>query len=543
MTTQSYASTNANSSPKSNTGKTPIPLGPVEKDIFWWLKDRMHPLRWAINNPWTSPSSDEIKNGLAGKTRANGGANKINLYNVPKCIHSHNRLYLCSGDKRGFLWSDIDAHNWWQNLNNAYEAAQIVQQHLATFGIGGSYLIYSSSYQGVHGVIPICFEGLDLKKVCKIYDRFQDGVRRLLFELKSVVWDTTETKGHPPHFQVDGSLNCGSLCRLPIEQGWEVQFINHLIQVPDVPISRIQDIAEFLVAKYPPTVPIPHPPLEFLASLKTDCQSSILSPPFSQSQPPTSTTNQSSGPSSIPQRSPIAPPALPPAQQVTPPSSSPPQQHISQHSPHSASFGSILPIDDLKNEPDARKRQHRALIRLAHHLKRVPSECEALDFIESQQLYSPPWEQNLSARKRRVRGILKYIDKSFDPRRCCTGDWVQNTKDRLDRMRAYVRQFYEGKEKQEGVAVFLTIAEYCLIINPNDDKSVPREGFEALWGELVYESLTTIKWDKRRWKRLRDYFDEMGIISVEKVWGPGKAMRWHPEPKWPSQSTSSSQNE
>ena len=77
-------------------------------------------------------------------------------------------------------------------------------------------------------------------------------------------------------------------------------------------------------------------------------------------------------------------------------------------------------IDGLDNEADALVRQRNALLRCARLLKRVPSVEEALQFIKDNGLYSGEWKN--SARRPRVRGILKFIAKTFDPKKCVKTD-------------------------------------------------------------------------------------------------------------------------
>ncbi len=60
-------------------------------------------------------------------------------------------------------------------------------------------------------------------------------------------------------------------------------------------------------------------------------------------------------------------------------------------------------------------------MRLARHLKRVPTPEEALRLLHDHRLYSGSWDANLARRKARVRSILKFIAKSFDASKCANG--------------------------------------------------------------------------------------------------------------------------
>jgi hypothetical protein len=57
-----------------------------------------------------------------------------------------------------------------------------------------------------------------------------------------------------------------------------------------------------------------------------------------------------------------------------------------------------LDLSVLINEPDSFKRQKEALFQLARYLKRVPTEEEALAFLQEKRLFSGNWEENLTRR-------------------------------------------------------------------------------------------------------------------------------------------------
>ena len=58
---------------------------------------------------------------------------------------------------------------------------------------------------------------------------------------------------------------------------------------------------------------------------------------------------------------------------------------------------------DLASEPDSFKRQKEALMRYARYLKRVPTLDEVLKYLQEQNLFTGPWEQNEARRHRRLR--------------------------------------------------------------------------------------------------------------------------------------------
>ena len=73
------------------------------------------------------------------------------------------------------------------------------------------------------------------------------------------------------------------------------------------------------------------------------------------------------------------------------------------------------------DEPDAFKRQKEALFRYARYLKRVPTFSEAMQLLHDHHVYSGQWDENLAQRKARVKSILNFIARTFDPSKCAKG--------------------------------------------------------------------------------------------------------------------------
>lgn len=447
----------------------------IDHTIYRWLIQRMHPLRWATYNPANSPSAEQLLNGLAGKTRAKNGANRFNAFWIAKCRQTWERLYLCSGFTRGFLWADLDAHLWWQKLTEAERAAIDIHEEFIRQGLWIRSIRYRSSYQGYHCVIPVRFDGVAAHEVCQVFDLFQDGMRRLLQSRGSAVATTSEVKGHPPSRREDGTMCWGEMCRLPIEQEWGVGLFNELMKTPETPIWMLRQVAENMRANYPPVLFPGKPQPNHL--IPQSCQALSRSANYQT--------------------------------------------------------GGTINSCNFNAEPDSRKRQHEALMELSRRLKKVPSDAEALDYIHQNNLFTPPWHQNQAKRTQRVRAILMFIAKTFDPMKCSSGNWIESVSCRLNEARDYAQRHFTAAKMREAAAVFLAIAEYCLVVNPNRDGSVPRDGFESLWKQLFAKGLTWIRWNRHRWKIIRETFERMTVIIVGEDWGPGQAKRWELGPNWP----------
>src|SRR5262249_43227248 len=97
-----------------------------------------------------------------------------------------------------------------------------------------------------------------------------------------------------------------------------------------------------------------------------------------------------------------------------------PQPEVPRRAVGSASRD-YLGLADLAGEPDSFRRQSEALRRLTRYLKRVPTPEDGLDFLKANNLFTGPWGENLSRRKTRVRGILKFLARDFDAGKCGKG--------------------------------------------------------------------------------------------------------------------------
>lgn len=202
-------------------------------------------------------------------------------------------------------------------------------------------------------------------------------------------------------------------------------------------------------------------------------------------------------------------------------------------------------VDDLLAEPDSRKRQHEALLRLSRHLKRVPTLDEGLAFIKEKSLFTDPWDQQSARRKTRVRDILKFIARTFDANKCANGSvnvgkydaWARekfpkglsgNLADSIDEY----GQRVSGKNLHIGpdfIGVFLAVAEFTLLIDKNEDGSLPHRRGEELWHDLHAKGLIPMAFNANKWKVCREELDKHGVIKiVDRNYGHGRAMKWAP---------------
>src|SRR5262245_5213498 len=209
-----------------------------------------------------------------------------------------------------------------------------------------------------------------------------------------------------------------------------------------------------------------------------------------------------------------------------------------------ASYPVNLNLSDLASEPDSFLRQKEALFRLARYLKRVPSVEEGLHYIRDQRLFTGSWEDNLARRKARVGSILKWISNTFDAGKCAKGSVNVGKFDAWARKK-FPQGLVGGKRRlltEEGevievnqnirvssrfIACFMAVAEFALLIDKNQDDTLPHRRAEQLWESLFAKGLLPVRFCARKWAVCREALVEYGIIRItNREYHAGKAMEW-----------------
>ena len=116
-----------------------------------------------------------------------------------------------------------------------------------------------------------------------------------------------------------------------------------------------------------------------------------------------------------------------------------------------------------------------------------------MEFIKANNLYTGAWQDNAAKRQVRVGQILPFIAKTFDPSLCtgvrhdinfgkfnqwarqyCPDGWRASPRRGLDQFQnVIVRQRSRAVADWEFVSLFLSIAEYIVLHDKNEDDSVP----------------------------------------------------------------------
>ena len=84
------------------------------------------------------------------------------------------------------------------------------------------------------------------------------------------------------------------------------------------------------------------------------------------------------------------------------------------------------------------------------------------------------------------------------------------------------------------IAVFLSVCEFALLIDKNQDNTVPHKRAKEIWDSLYARGLISVPFCARKWATCRDEMVRYGIIQItNRNFGPGKAMEWALGPHFP----------
>jgi hypothetical protein len=73
----------------------------------------------------------------------------------------------------------------------------------------------------------------------------------------------------------------------------------------------------------------------------------------------------------------------------------------------------------------------------------------------------------------------------------------------------------------------MAVAEFALLIDKNQDATLPHRRAEQLWGSLFAKGLLPVRFCARKWAVCRELLVEQGIIRiVNREYHTGKAMEW-----------------
>ena len=224
-------------------------------------------------------------------------------------------------------------------------------------------------------------------------------------------------------------------------------------------------------------------------------------------------------------------------------------------------------IDELRNEPDAKRRQLHSCFILANVLKRPPTANEATDFIRDYDLYSGEWVNH--KRPARIRGIVNFISRTFDAGKCGSGKSFKFDPERSGAYEWAAKKFQSDHvakhESHQGlridpttlavtgdgrvykrnakvtvreIAQYFELMEECRKTSKHGDGGIPEDRAEEMWSCLYDTAQVETAWNSHRFRYVRDLLHGLGILICDYIKTRNKSYcyqtgKYHPfEKRW-----------
>ena len=224
-------------------------------------------------------------------------------------------------------------------------------------------------------------------------------------------------------------------------------------------------------------------------------------------------------------------------------------------------------IDELRNEPDAKRRQLHSCFILANVLKRHPTADEATDFIRDYDLYSGEWVNH--KRPARIRGIVNFISRTFDAGKCGSGKSFKFDPERSGAYEWAAKKFQsdhvakheshqglridpttlavtgdgrvykrDAKVSVREIAQYFEVMEECRKTSKHGDGGIPEDRAEEMWSCLYDTAQVETAWNSHRFRYVRDLLHGLGILICDYIKTPNKSYcyqtgKYHPfEKQW-----------
>jgi hypothetical protein len=540
--------------------------------------------QWAFDDPSHSPRAVEIASAIL--SRGKSGACTffrpegyryvlpvLHRRHFEDAIASRRKIYYVSYGSQALLYFDIDLHYAWQTLADGHEAKEKLDALLRKF-FGASVLFWSPSSRGFNGYLKVDLKGMDYALANELFERLEAALQLFLAFCNNLA--DFEIKGKIGFMQ-DGQYQWAQYGKLPIHlPEWNFAKLEEFKATPTVPIRRLDALCDMIEAQVPQDVLQRHkqlkrtkgdepfrqgdrflvtPAIEKLLVEKLGaawrCRFSLRWGEdydtwlhvryFRPGQAPM-TDAELREEQKIIRGEPAQPPSVKPRPKAEP-----------SASPRPAKSPSRLNLDfsDLMDEPDSFKRQKEAMFRLARYLKRVPTLEEGMQCLQDHRLFTGSWDHNLTGRKARAHNILAFVAERFDPSKCANGhvnlgkydEWAERKfpNGLVGGHRRYMDEDGNIVEVSQNIhvstkfiAVFMAVAEFALLIDKNQDGSVPHDRCKELWNALKDKGLIAISFNDRKWSVCREELAKLGIIAItDRDYGPGKAMKWAPATYFP----------
>jgi hypothetical protein len=179
--------------------------------------------------------------------------------------------------------------------------------------------------------------------------------------------------------------------------------------------------------------------------------------------------------------------------------------------------------------------------------RRLPSTEETLNWLRVNGCYSGEWEENEGRRANRVRQILRFKERTFDPAKLSNGSsppislklgkfswWVyrhfgsSGITAKLTDLRRFdpmsmTAPSVTARVPAKFIETFMVVADVCLNQDPLENKAVPTTRIKKLWGMVCGGA----PWNQRYFQIVRDRLDRMGVIRIfDRKHSTGKAWKW-----------------
>jgi hypothetical protein len=543
--------------------------------------------QWAFDDPKCSHRAAEIVSALGNRgrkgshtfMRENGWRfvlHPLHAWAFEEAVVKRRRIYYVSYGRRALLYFDIDLHCDWQTLEEGREARRLIDALLQRF-FGQAALFWCPSRRGINGYLKVDLRGERYEAANELFDRLERALQRFLALYKNLA--DFEVKGKVG-FLRDTAYAWKHYGKLPFHNDWSFARLEEFKGKPIISLASLGRLCQLIEAQVPPDVLERHKAYKkglgdrplfkgdwFLVTPATEqaiaekhgegwrwmyeCSEDrdgnvwIYRDCYRPGEVPLTGREWRDEQAQARNQPSIA------QQQPEPP------EEIACHQPDeqpAKAFTSPLKINiklvDLESEPDSFKRQKEALFRLARYLKRAPNLDEALKYLHEQNQFTAPWERNEARRRRRVRDILQFIARTFDAGKCAHGavnvgkydEWAAKkfpngvtgrTRSGLD----------EDGNKVDGqavhvsptfIAAFMAVAEFALLIDKNQDDSLPHHRAETLWEALYAKGLVSVPFCARKWAVCREAMVRHGVVVItDRDYRHGKAMRWDVGPHFP----------
>jgi hypothetical protein len=549
--------------------------------------------QWAFDDPSHSPRAVEIASAI--RNRGRKGACTFwrpegYKYLLPvlhsrrfeQAVANRRKLYYVSYGSLALLYLDTDIHRAWQTVDDARQAQGLLDR-LTTRFFGRPVLFSAASTLGGNDYLKVDLCGVEYHTANEVFARLENALQLFLAFCGNLA--DFEVKGTVGYLR-DGEYRWGKYGKLPTHHpDWNFARLEEFRSRPPVSIHRLNSLCQEIEAQVPPDVLERHkaykksrgdeplvkdghflvtPAIEqaivaehgdvwwpciFMDHFEDrDGNHWLAEKYYRPGQAPLTEHEwrearaEGAGRSETPQQQDDAP--------------ADGGRHEQTPAPERLAKAPAPPLKvnvklvDLASEPDSFRRQKEALLRLARYLKRVPTPEEALTYLHDQDLFTGPWEQRQAKRRCRVRDILKFIARTFDAAKCAHGSvnvgkydkWVSKKfpEGLIGRTRSSLDE--DGHQidgqavhiKPAFVAAFLAVAEFGLVIDKNQDDSLPHHRAESIWQALHAKGLIAIPFCARKWAACREALVRHGIVVItDRDYHTGKAMKWALGPYFP----------